>query len=536
MKNMKFKSLFWIFLSSVLLACKQTPVIDYQIIPEPQLITYSSGHLSLTETVKIAFSKEVAKEAELLKEYLFIDFGMEVEIAEDENDADILLFLNSEVKTENSGGYNLKVGKKKIAVTSDSNTGIFNGIQSLRQIIQKKEGKFTVQQGIIIDFPSFSWRSFMLDEGRHFKGKQVVKQLLDEMALLKMNVFQWHLTEDQGWRIEIKKYPRLTEVGSTRDSTEINHFGSNVYDGKPHSGYYTQDEIKEIVAYAADRHILVVPEIEMPGHSSAAIAAYPWLGTTGKQIKVPCKFGVQYDIYNVTDPKVIGFFNDVIDEVIALFPSPVIHVGGDEVRYDQWNSSAQVKTFMATNRLKTPAELQVFFTNNISNMLLSKSKRMMGWNEITGDKLHEYQSDADTKEVSQKLAEGTIVQFWKGDSTLMLNTVKKGYDIVNSYHEYTYLDYDYKSIPLSKAYSFNPIPVGLPKESEAKVLGLGCQMWGEFIPTTESMNLKVYPRLAAYAECGWTSPEKKNFERFQKSLPYYLNRWKAEGIIYGPVN
>lgn len=235
----------------------------------------------------------------------------------------------------------------------------------------------------------------MLDEGRHFKGKQVVKQLLDEMALLKMNVFQWHLIEDQGCRIEIKKYPKLTEVGSTRDSTEINHFSSNIYDGRLlHPG-----EIKEIVAYAADRHIQIVPEIEMPGHSSAAIAAYPWLGTTGKQIKVPCKLGVQYDIYNVADPKVIGFFNDVIDEVIALFPSSVIHIGGDEVRYDQWNASASVKSFMAKNKLKTPAELQVFFTNNISNMLLSRSKRMMGWNEITGDKLHEYQSDADTKEV-----------------------------------------------------------------------------------------------------------------------------------------
>lgn len=260
-----------------------------------------------------------------------------------------------------------------------------------------------------------------------------------------------------------------------------------------------------------------------------------WLGTTGRQIKVPCKFGVQYDIYNVTDPRVIAFFNDVVDEVISLFPSPVIHIGGDEVRYDQWSASVPVKSFMAKNGLKTPAELQVFFTNNISGMLQAKNKRMMGWNDITGDKLHEYQSVADTKDVSQKLADGTIVQFWKGDSSLIVNTIKKGYEIVNSYHEYTYLDYDYKSIPLSKAYSFNPIPKGLPKVMEGKVLGLGCQMWGEFIPTTESMNLKVYPRLAAYAECGWTSQGKRNYDRFQKSLPYFLNRWKAKGIIYGPI-
>lgn len=533
---MKFKSLFFIFLSCVLFACKQTTVVDYQVIPEPQSIVYASGSLSLNESVKIAFPEEAVIEGELLKDYLLADFGLKGHTSADINDSDIALLLSPEVNIGIPEGYKLDVGKKKITISSGSNAGIFYGIQTLRQIIQKKEGEYTVQQGIIEDFPSFSWRSFMLDEGRHFKGKQVVKQLLDEMALLKMNVFHWHLTEDQGWRIEIKKYPKLTEVGSYRDSTEINHFHSNIYDGEPHSGFYTQDEIKEIVAYAADRHIQIVPEIEMPGHSSAAIAAYPWLGTTGKPIKVPCKFGVQYDIYDVTDPKVIAFFNDVIDEVIALFPSPVIHIGGDEVRYDQWNASASVKSFMAKNRLKTPAELQVFFTNNISNMLRTKNKRMMGWNEITGDKLHEFQSDADTKEVSQKLADGTIVQFWKGDSTLMLNTVKKGYEIVNSYHEYTYLDYDYKSIPLSKAYSFNPIPEGLPKNLEARVLGLGCQMWGEFIPTTESMNFKVYPRLAAYAECGWTSPEKKNYERFQRSLVYFLNRWKSEGIIYGPTD
>lgn len=533
---MKLKSLTPIFLFSVLLACKQTPIVEYHIIPEPQSIAYSSGFLSLSELVKIAFPKEAAKEAELLKQFLLDDYGMKVQTAENENDVDILLLMSAEVKTGKPDGYKIEVDNKRITVTSGSTAGIFNGIQSLRQMIQKKEKKYIAQQGIITDFPTFSWRSFMLDEGRYFKGKQLVKQLLDEMALLKMNVFQWHLTEDQGWRIEIIKYPKLTEIGSFRDSSEINHFNSNVFDGKPHRGYYTQSEIKEIVAYAADRHIQIVPEIEMPGHSSAAIAAYPWLGTTDKQIKVSCKFGVQYDIYNVTDPKVSAFLNDVIDEVISLFPSPVIHIGGDEARYDQWKASSQVKLYMAQNGLKTPAGLQVFFTNNISNVLLAKNKRMMGWNDITGDKLHEYQSDADIKGIGPKLADGTIVQFWKGDSTLILNTIKEGYEVVNSYHAFTYLDYDYKSIPLSKAYSFNPIPAGLPKEMESKVLGLGCQMWGEFIPTAESMNLKVYPRLAAYAECGWTSPEKKNYEHFLKSLPYFLNRWKTKGIICGPVS
>ena len=191
---------------------------------------------------------------------------------------------------------------------------------------------------------------------------------------------------------------------------------------------------------------------------------------------------------------------------------------------------------MRKHGLNTPAELQVFFTNNISNMLKEKGKKMMGWNDITGAKLHEYQSDEDTKEVSQKLAEGTIVQFWKGDSSLIVNTIKSGYDVVNSFHEYTYLDYNYNSIPLSKAYSFNPIPLGLPTELENKVLGMGCQMWGEFIPTVESMHKKVFPRIAAYAESAWTSPKNKNYDTFLESLQYFTKRWDDKGIAYGPLD
>ncbi len=500
---------------------------SYPIIPYPNKLIEAEGVFEFKGKLSVNFASSFKSELETMGKIFEEEYFTRLVPSKNGN---LIVRQNSSLGKE---AYKLTVRKDNILIEASAGTGCFYAFQTIRQLMKLNgTGAYQVPACQIEDQPAFSWRSFMLDEGRHFKGMHVAKQLLDEMALLKMNVFHWHLTEDQGWRIEIKKYPKLTEIGSHRDSTEINHFSSNIYDGKPHSGFYTQDEIKEIVAYAADRHILVVPEIEMPGHSSAAIAAYPWLGTTGKQIKVPCKFGVQYDIYNVTDPKVIGFLNDVIDEVIALFPSPVIHIGGDEVDYDLWNASHQVKSFMANNGLKTPAELQVFFTNNISNMLLAKKKRMMGWNEITGDKLHEYQSDADTKEVSQKLADGTIVQFWKGDSTLMLNTVKKGYDIVNSYHEYTYLDYDYKSIPLLKAYSFNPIPKGLPKEMESKVLGLGCQMWGEFIPTTESMQLKVFPRLAAYAEVGWTIEQNKDFDRFSSALVNLKKYWYKKGIYY----
>lgn len=529
---MKSKAFFWILISSLFFAFKPAPKNEYQIIPEPQSITYAKGSFSFGETVKVAFTKELKNEAKLLGSFLDGDFQINLKKVEKQKKADIVLELIQPGKTEEKGNYTLKVGKKSIKISSGSSAGILNGLQSLRQIIRREKGSFLIQRGIIKDAPAFSWRAFMLDEARHFKGKKVVKQLLDEMSLLKMNVFHWHLTDDQGWRIEIKKYPKLTEVGARRDSTEINHFHSNVYDGKPHSGFYTQEEIKEIVEYATARHIRVVPEIEMPGHSSAAIAAYPWLGVTGNDIDVPTKFGVQYD---VTDPKVLNFFNDVFDEIIALFPSPVIHIGGDEIRYNQWNDSEKVQQYMTDNELKTPAELQVFFTNNISRMLKGKNKRMMGWNEIKGDKLHEYQSDKDTKEVSQNLAEETIIHFWKGDPALMSKSIKEGYEIVNSFHKYTYLDYSYESIPLSKAYSFNPIPEGLTSKEENKVLGLGCQMWGEFIPTVQGMQKKVFPRIAAYAEVGWSGSEKKDYKRFKNALPKLLKRWQEKGIIYGKI-
>lgn len=513
-------------------ACQAPPVEEYSIIPQPNEVSYTPGICELSGQPTIGFPNELSNEAEKLRSYLESGYDMKPELKPGKDKADIVLRLDPTVLPDETEGYMMEVTSGKIRIKANSATGILNGIQTLRQIIKDKDGELVVQQATITDYPAFPWRAFMLDEGRYFQGEKVVKNLLDEMAALKMNVFHWHLTNDQGWRIEIKKYPKLTEVGAYRDSSEINHFGSDVYDGKPHGGFYTQDQIKDIVDYASRLHITIVPEVSMPGHSVAAIASYPWLGTTGKQIKTTGKFGVHYEVLNVADPRVIGYLEDVMDEVIALFPGSVFHIGGDEVKYNQWKESPVIKAYMAKNNLKTPAELQVFFTNKISNILASKNRRMMGWNEITGAKLHEYQPIEDT-DVNQKLAPGTIVHFWKGDSVLVKQAIEEGYDIVNSYHEYTYLDYSYESIPLSKSYSFNPVPEGLTEEQKSKVLGLGCQMWGEFTPTVESVNVKTFPRIAAYAETGWTEIANKNYDRFLKSLEFFKKKWTDQGIVYG---
>ena len=315
-----------------LASCQAPSIEEYTLLPHPVDIKYIPGMVKLKTQPTLVYPGELANEALLLQCYLSSDFSVQATLKKNKKKGDIILQLDPAVLPEQAEGYILDATSGNIVLKANSPAGILNAIQTFRQVLKVKDGRLIVQKSTLTDYPVFSWRAFMLDEGRYFKGKEVVFDLLDEMAALKMNVFHWHLTDDQGWRIEIKKYPKLTEIGAWRDSSEIDHFGSNRYDGRRHGGFYTQEEIKEVVDYAAKRNITVIPEIEMPGHASAAIAAYPWLGTSGKQIKVPGKFGVQYDIFNVADPRVIHFLNDVMDEVISLFPAPIFHVGGDEVR------------------------------------------------------------------------------------------------------------------------------------------------------------------------------------------------------------
>jgi len=505
------------------------------IVPYPQHMEWKEGTFVLSKSNSIVYANNCAPEANYLQQILLREYGVKSSLAKaaGKQKGQIHLSVDNNLSAGlGNEGYTLSVEQEKISITGASRTGVFYGIQSLRQLIESKGGQLTIPAAYVKDSPRFAWRAFMLDEARYFKGMETVKALLDEMALLKMNVFHWHLTDDQGWRIEIKKYPKLTEVGSIRKESQTGGWNSKDYDGTQHAGFYTREQIQEIIQYAAERHITIVPEIEMPGHASAAIAAYPWLGTEKKQIEVPTKFGVHYNAYNVSDPQVIRFLHDVLDEVLALFPSKVIHIGGDEVKYDQWRNSPEVQAYMQKNGLASPADLQISFTNAISNYLQSKDRRMMGWNEIMGAKVHEYHHDS--TQVKEKLSPTAIIHFWKGDPKLVIQAAEKGYDIVNSYQAFTYVDYDYKRISLEKAYSFDPVPEALPAALHNKVLGLGCQMWGEWIPTVAKMNEMIFPRFAAYAEVGWTAGDKKDFKRFSENLSWFYERWKKKGIQFGP--
>lgn len=507
--------------SILILAAFGAKAID--IIPYPSSLKETGMNFTFKSTNNIYYSSQLKTEAHILQGLLTEDFSISSKVKKEDASKGIILSLDPATKTElGEEGYTLKSNDNTIEIKAATHAGIFYGIQTLKQLINVSTVGGKVVPGVeIIDQPRFSWRSFMLDEARYFKGEQAVKDILDEMARLKLNTFHWHLTDDAGWRIEIKKYPLLTKVGSKRDSSQVgvwpSGWASKEYDGKVHEGYYTQKKIKEIIKYATERHITIIPEIEMPGHSSAAIAAYPWLGVKDSTIKVPGTFGVRYDVFNVANPRVRDFLKDVLVEVMDLFPSKVIHIGGDEVRHDHWKESKMVNSFMKENQIASYAELQVWFTNDISRFVESKGKRMMGWNEIMGTHLHDYISSDDVL-IEKPLAKNTIVQFWKGDIKLINDAVEKGHDIINSYHEYTYLDYDLNKIPLSKSYNFDPIPKDLAPAYHHQILGLGTQMWGEWIPTVESMNKLIYPRLAAYAEVGWTKASNKNYERFLKSV------------------
>lgn len=494
------------------------------IIPQPAEITFAAGIYSFSETPTIIADQALRAEMAYLSDYLSAAFGVQLKSAHG-GTADIQLVENpADSVTLGKEGYSLQVDASGLRIQASFPAGIFYGIQSLKQLLKQDKDSFQLPYVHIQDRPRFSWRGYMLDEGRYFQGKELVKKMLDEMALLKMNVFHWHLTEDQGWRLAIDSYPELARVGGRRDSTEIGGWGSNTFDGKLHQGYYTKADIMEVIDYAKARHIQLVPEIEMPGHSSAAIAAYPWLGVSKEPISVPTSFGVKYDVFDVTDPKVIGFLHDVLNEVIALFPGKVIHIGGDEVKFDHWEEARHVQDYMKAHNLSSSSDLQLYFTNGISEYLASKGRRMMGWNDIMGAKLHDY---SDSRPVTGTLAPNTIVQFWKGDLDMVKDAVSKGYDVVNSYHVFTYLDYDYKAIPLKKSYEFDPIPEGLDAQYHKKILGSGCQMWGEWTPDEASVYRQTFPRLAAYAEVGWTALDNKDFERFSENLKSLSKRWVA---------
>lgn len=503
------------------------------IVPQPNHLTIGNGQFRLRNNMTVSYSDDCEVEFEHLSSFLKEDLNLNVKETKGKK-ADVRLILDKEFD-KGEEAYALRVNERGVVITASSQAGLFYGIQTLRQLANKGlTGEVVVPCVDIDDCPRFKWRAMLLDEARTFQGKEIVKQLIREMSMLKMNKLQWHLTDDQGWRIEIKKYPLLTTV-----NTELT-LSEEVSESQK-KGYYTQEEIEEIVRYAERYHVTIVPEIEMPGHASAAIAAYPWLGVNKEQIQIPVKekpvkvTSIHLDIFDLSDQRTITFLEDILDEVGGLFPGKIIHIGGDEVNFSQWKNSTAVADFMKKQHFDTPAELQRWLTNSMSVFLSNKGIRMMGWNDIMGQNIHGYADNTDGDyAIKKELDPKTIVHFWKGDSVLIGEAVRKGFDVVNAYHVFTYIDYDYNAIPLEKSYSFDPMPSGLPVSLQSKILGLSCQMWGGSvctIETHEKLYKQIVPRLAAYAEVGWTFNENKDWKRFSFNVDKLKEGWEKRGIV-----
>ncbi|TMR90679.1 beta-N-acetylhexosaminidase [Nonomuraea basaltis] len=428
--------------------------------------------------------------------------------------------------------YRLTVGPD-VEIVAGGPAGAFYGAQTFRQLLPAAAFRkaaagpftapFTVPGTYVEDAPRFGWRGCLLDVARHFMTKHDVLRFIDLLALHKLNVLHLHLTDDQGWRIEIRRYPRLTEVGAWRRESQTGWNGA--MDGRPHGGYYTQDDIREIVAYAARRHVTVVPEIDLPGHTQAAIAAYPELGNLGTPLEVRATWGVGVNVLNVEDAT-IAFFQNVLDEVLELFPSPYVVLGGDECRKEQWRDSPVARRRIAELGLRDEEELQSWFIHQFDAYLTERGRRLVGWDEI----------------LEGGLAPGAVVASWRGELGAVA-AARSGHDVINCSNTSLYLDYrqgpgEEEPAPfgtvltLEDVYAFEPVPEELRGDPAAgHVLGAQCAVWTELIDSTRHVDYMAFPRLAAFAETVW-SPAGRDLAGFRERLAAHLPRLAAIGVEY----
>jgi len=527
-----------IFIFLVLTSMSQsTKKQESNIIPNPLKIEFGSSVFTLNNNTVIAYENDgvLKQQAEYFSELIYKTIGIKLvskPLEDSKNKIKIILKIKDDIAKLGEEGYKLKLEKQKILITGNTPRGTFYGLQSLFQLflLNARESNSNIEVTIptmeITDRPRFEYRGMHLDVGRHLFPLEFIKKYIDLLAFYKFNTFHWHLTEDQGWRIEIKKYPKLTEVGAWRNETLIGHGARKPfeYDSIPYGGYYTQDEIRDIVDYASQRQITIIPEIEMPGHSLAALTAYPYLGCTKGPYEVATRWGVFNDIY-CTNDSTFEFLQNVLLEVMELFPSEYIHIGGDEAPKARWKECPTCQATIKREGLKDEHELQSYFIQRIEKFLNSHGRNIIGWDEI----------------LEGGLAPNATVMSWRG-SEGGIAAAQQGHDAIMTPGSHCYLDH-YQSKPienepfaiggftsLEKVYSYEPVPKSLSPQEAFHILGAQGNVWTEYMETPEYVEYMILPRMAALSEVNWSS--NKDWELFLRRIQKHFFIYNRLGYNY----
>lgn len=510
------------------------------IIPKPSRMEMQDGNFNITPSTQIVLKGPgLEKAAMFLNDYLQKFYGFKLAVTKAAVSKNSISLGLEKMESAIAGAYHLQVNRTGVQIKGDGAIGTFYGVQSLVQLLPvEKKKELTVPALEIEDQPRFAYRGMHLDVGRHFYPIDFIKKFIDYIALHKMNTFHWHLTEDQGWRIEIKKYPKLTQIGAFRNGTIIGHHPGTGNDQTKYGGYYTQEQVKEIVKYASDRFITVIPEIEMPGHASAAIAAYPelscfpdeatkhpakvsWYGdSTGKQVQQA--WGIYPDVFAPTE-YTFKFLENVLDEVIALFPSTYIHIGGDECPKENWKRSAFCQQLIKEKGLKDEHDLQSYFIQRIEKYLNSKGRQIIGWDEI----------------LEGGLAPNATVMSWRGEKG-GIEAAKQKHNVIMTPNSYVYFDYAQNKqedslviggyLTVQKVYNYEPVPAALAAEDTKYILGAQANVWSEYMKTPAKVEYMVFPRMSALSEVLWSRKESRNWSDFEKRMEKQTKRyelWKA---------
>ena len=513
-----------------------TAQANYEVIPMPQSITLSNSdnQFVLHSGTLISYTsgnEDMARNAQFLQTYLTDQLGYTLRIEPGIASEGIVLKLNEGQASE---GYTITVDADRVLVEATSPAGIFYGIQTIRKAVPVEMGAVVgLPAGIITDAPRFAYRGAHLDVCRHFFSVDSVKTYIDMLVLHNMNKFHWHLTEDQGWRMEIKQFPKLTEIGSVRNGTMIRKdWNSN--DSIQYGGFYTQDECREIVKYAADRYITVIPEIDMPGHMVAAVTAYPELGCTGGPYEVRTIWGVSEELLCAGNEKVYDFVDKVLDEVMDVFPSKDIHIGGDECPKTEWEKCPKCQSKIKAlglkkdDRFTAEQKLQAYFTKHVDEYLTKHGRNAIGWDEI----------------LEGGVSENATVMSWRGESG-GIEAARLKHRVIMTPNTYCYFDY-YQSkdcdnepfaiggfLPIKHVYDYEPLPANLTPEEQSYIWGVQCNVWTEYIPTFSHVQYMMLPRGAALSEVQWSLPEAKDYEKFKNErLPRLIKIYELYGYNY----